>query len=242
MISSHLSKFFSSSKYNIIILAGGLGTRMGDASRYIPKALSSVGQIRAIDHILTKYDFISHRVIIGISAHADLLSSYVTDRYAHLNVAFVNESMLLNTSRSAALCLDNADSQYPTIIQFCDLILEDPLDIEPDSLFIATEHTKGVVGTFRHGFYNGEVVTHLEPVKPNRKKNGLCGLFTFSNTPLLKSIAYSSWKLHADITDDIVRAYNSLLPMSAHHVREIYEFGSESDLRKVNTAHRYHAK
>jgi len=235
----HFSKYFATEKYNVIILAGGLGTRMGQASDYIPKALSTLGRKRAIDYIIEKYDYIAHRYVLGVSAHSDLMSSYVCGKYSHLDISFSNEKILHSTSRSAALCLDSACSTHPTIIQFCDLIVEDPLDITKDSLFLATRETKGVVGTFRHAIIADEIRTLPYPEKPNNELAGLAGIFSFGNTPLLKSLAYSSWGSHHDITEDIVKPYKAATSMKTIHLGEIYEYGTEHDLRLVSSNSRY---
>ena len=235
----HLTKYYSQSKYNVIILAGGLGTRMGEASQYIPKALSQIGALRAIDHIVTKYDFIAHKLIIGVSSHHDLLSAYIRGNYGHLDIAVCHEKSLINTSRSLTRCLDYADSSFPTIVQFCDLVLDEPADIEPDMLFVVNTLTSGVVGTFRHGVIAERIVKYESPIKPDLNRTGLCGLFTFADTPLLKAIAYGSWDQHSDITDDIVVPYRSLRMMRSADVVKIYEFGSQDDLDRVKCDERF---
>ena len=68
-------------KYNIIILAGGAGSRMGVASDYIPKALTSFGSRRAIDFLIDKYIAVANKFIIGTGYHADLLQTYIKGKY-----------------------------------------------------------------------------------------------------------------------------------------------------------------
>jgi len=235
----HLAKYYSSLKYNVVILAGGMGTRMGEASQYIPKALTQFGGLRAIDHILAKYDYIANKFIIGVSAHHDLLSAYIRGRYAHLDINVSFEKQLLNTSRSVSRCLDYVDSSLPTIIQFCDLVLDEPSDLEPDTLFVASQSSSGVVGTFRHGIKDNKIIKYRKPIIPQGLCNGLCGMFVFANTPLLKAIAYGSWDQHSDITDDIVTPYHLKRDMTIAEVKRIYEFGSEDDLARVRLENRF---
>lgn len=59
-----LGQCYANEKFNVIILAGGAGSRMGQASEFIPKALTKVGEFRAIDLLISRYLNISHRLII----------------------------------------------------------------------------------------------------------------------------------------------------------------------------------
>ena len=88
-----LGQFFSEhdEKFNVVVLAGGLGTRMGSASDFIPKALTKLGSQRAIDLIVSKFLLIGHRFVIGTAWHADLLESYVRGRFPNLNLSFSQE-------------------------------------------------------------------------------------------------------------------------------------------------------
>ena len=80
-------------KYNIIILAGGAGSRMGNASDFIPKALSKIGSKRAIDYIIERYSIVAHKFIIGVCYHSDLLKSYIKGNYSNLDIEFSEEKI-----------------------------------------------------------------------------------------------------------------------------------------------------
>lgn len=231
--SLRMERYFAERKYNVIILAGGLGTRMGNSSDYIPKALVKIGLLRAIDHIITRYELIAKRVIIGVCAHSDLLRSYITNYYSHLDISFSIESTLHSTSRSFAYCLDSADSRYPTIVQFCDLIMRSPMDLVEDSLYIVDSSTTGVIGSFRHSILSGTIIKNVDPVNVSVNKNGLAGFFSFGSTPNLKAISYLSWDSHSDFTDDIVAPYSNSNTMKHVKIAEIYEFGTSTDLEAV---------
>lgn len=226
----------SHKKYNVIILAGGAGTRMGVASDYIPKALTRLGEMRAIDFIIERYSHVSRKFIIGVGYHSDLLMSYISGRY-QMPIVYSHEDPenLKNNCYSALYCLDHADSRYGTIIVFCDLIMLDNLVIEDDSLYYVSEKTTGNPGTFRHSisFLGNQVLSIQKNAIPQLRGNGLLGAFVFSNTPLLKALLYSRYDDLTDFTDDAVSAYLERISMNAKECSSVFEFGNEDDLTKV---------
>lgn len=239
-----LGQFFSENeeKYNVVILAGGLGSRMGSASDNIPKALSKIGSQRAIDLLFTKFLLIANQFVIGTSWHGDLLESYVRGRYPNLNVVFSQESPrdLKNNAMSLLYALDNVNSRFGTIVSFCDLLMiSNPL-ISGNAVYLATKDTSGVVGTFRHSFSVrrdsvGEVIVLDKPERISSITNGVIGFFVFKNTILLKEIVYTlarDGRLN-DLTTDIVSRYVKLEETKAFMVDALLEFGTEADLQKV---------
>lgn len=230
-------------KYNIIILAGGLGTRMGVASDYLPKALSKIGSKRAIDYIIERYSPVAHKFIIGTAYHADLLESYIKGNYSHLNIEFSHERVedLKNAGVSTLFCLDKADSRYGTIICFCDLLMISNSIVNDDTIYYADKETKGNIGTFRHSIKieNNNIIKKIEEHNPpvlKEENNGVLGVFCFSNTFILKAITYAKYDFITDLTFDIVRPYNDFGGggfMNAEHCDCVYEFGDENNLQEV---------
>jgi len=228
--------------YNVIILAGGLGTRMGSASEHIPKALTKIGSQRAIDLLINKFSLVAHKLIIGTGWHADLFESYIKGRYPNQQIAFSRESASELRSNAASLlyALDNADSRYGTIVSFCDLlVLSNPV-ISGSAMYAATPDTEGVVGTFRHSVVSAdglacEVEAFEQPKAIDGIANGVIGLFVFSDTILLKELVYSLARSNglSDITTDVVSRYISLDPTKVHEVKALIEFGNEDDLEKA---------
>jgi NDP-sugar pyrophosphorylase family protein len=227
-------------KYNVIILAGGAGSRMGTASDFIPKALTKLGNMRAIDYIIERYHLIAERFIIGTSYHADLLTSYVRGQYRDLaKFSFEKPEDLKNNAYSTAFCLDNADSRFGTIVTFCDLILLNNMVIADDSLLYVSDKTSGFPGTFRHSLiidnkgYVEDIQAHSTPVE---RSNGLLGTFVFANTPLLKSIIYSKYSNLHDFTEDVIADYVHQRKVSAVECQAVYEFGTEESLEILRKA------
>jgi NDP-sugar pyrophosphorylase family protein len=239
-----LGQFFSENdeKYNVVVLAGGLGSRMGSASDHIPKALTKIGTQRAIDLIISKLSLIADRYVVGTGWHSDLLESYLRGRFPNLGLTFSREVVadLKGNATSLMYALDNTDSRIGTIVTFCDLLVVSNPRITGNTLYLATESTKGVVGTFRHSvtLRNGEVrkvVALPSPQRVGEIQNGVIGFFVFRNTLLLKEITYSlarKGKL-GDITTDVITRYIAEEKTQGIEVDALLEFGNETDLQKV---------
>lgn len=235
-----LGQFYSEtgSKYNVVILAGGLGTRMGSASEHIPKALSKLGKERVIDLLLNKLMLVSGRTVIGTGWHGDLLESYVNGRFPD-QARFSREDpgALKGNGMSLLYALDSCDSRLGTIVSFCDLLILSNPKIDGSALYVAHPATKGVVGTFRHsversGANVGRVICNEKPSRVGEVPNGVIGFFVFDNTILLKEIVYHLARLGelGDITSDVVTRYLGIEKMRAHDVDALIEFGNETDL------------
>jgi len=225
-------------KYNVIILAGGAGSRMGNASEFIPKPLTPLGGRRAIDFIIDRFSLVAGRYIIGTGYHADLLESYVRGRYPHLPIEFVKECPedMKCDGLSVIHCLDHADSRMGTIVAYCDLVVTGNPLIIPDSILLASPETKGHVGTFRNlALCHNDVITTLvhrnPPVHvPDDGSFGIMGQFVFSSTPDVKAIAYSVYDRVTDLTTDIALQYMYDNPMVGIMCSGALEFGTEEDL------------
>lgn len=239
-----LGQFFSDDDetFNVVILAGGTGTRMGAASDYIPKALSRIGSQRAIDMLFSKFLLIANQFVVGTGWHADLLESYIRGRYPSMPVSFSREDAaeLKNNGFSLLYALDHVDSRKGTIVSFCDLLLLSNPQIDGSALYLATDSTQGMVGTFRHSVVSRdgkveEVVALETPQKVSDIDNGVIGFFVFHNTILLKELAYSLARQQqlTDITTDIVSRYVALEDTKAVEVDALLEFGNEADLQKA---------
>lgn len=225
-------------KYNVIILAAGSGSRMGVSSEFIPKALTKLGNKRAIDYIISRYMNVAYKFIIGTGYHADLLKSYVTANYHYLNIDYdyhEPSDIRDNDWRPFAHCLDTASSKYGTIVVFCDLLPVSNFLINDNSVLIATKNTKGNVGTFRHSVSDNKIIKNSKPINIHDDNNGVLGTFIFGDTPVLKSITYGSYYNLIDITESVVSPYNDKVGISFEECNKVFEFGNMDDINRVRS-------
>lgn len=230
-----LGQAISFRRYNVIILAGGAGSRMGDASEHIPKALTKLGNSRAVDYLINRYLLVADKFIIGTGHHADLLEGYVRGRYSNLPIEFSREDpeAMVNNGLSALYALDHADSRLGTIISFCDLLIVSNPKLPENGGLLAHPDTKGHLCTFRHSWSNESGFMEHEPRKIGDIDNGLLGVFVFGDTYCLKKIAYGAGEKIDDLTNDVVIPYSKEIPFELGYCDTVYEFGTMQDLQQV---------
>lgn len=232
-------------KFNVIILASGLGARLKGETAYIPKPLVDLDDegTKAIDYLIQKFQYVADKIIVTTAYYAELLEYYLKGKYDNLNLVFSREevSQLAGPGRSFFLGLDSASSALPTIVMFCDYIVEDYISVDHDAIcvtkppkapYIVDQYPKGVA-VIEEG-----IVADLIP-NPNLKKpryGGFNGMAVFQNTLVLKSIAYSeavkkNGKPAYDF--DIVRSYIKKVKTVPIYVSKLYEFGTAEMLKKA---------
>ena len=240
-----VSQLFSvkNQKFNIIILASGLGTKLKPETDFIPKALIELGQLRAIDYLISKYQYLAERIIITVGYSEDLLRNYVRGKYSSLNLQFSSEevSELRGPGKSLMYALDHADSRLPTLITFCDYIIEDQFSVDYDAIGVCKPIKDYVYGTYKTlGIVEEGVAIGLteNDKLESVRENGFTGITICHNTTLLKSIVYSaavsSSKTEGfDYALDIIRCYIEKVRTLALPLSKMLEFGTEDTLIKT---------
>ena len=231
-------------KFNIIILASGLGTRLKPQTDFIPKALIELGELRAIDYLVAKYQYLAERIIITVGYSADLLENYVKGKYSSLNLQFSREetSELQGPATSLMYALDCASSRIPTLITFCDYIVEDQFSVDYDAIGVCKPVEGYIYDTYKFLAVVEEGVA-LDLVEnddlKNVKENGLMGIAICHNTTLLKSIIYSAAESKTGNEDVdyafIFRSYLKKTRTLALPLSKIFEFGTEDALAKTRS-------
>lgn len=241
----------SGKNFNVIILASGLGTRLRPETDNIPKPLVELdGEgTKAIDYLIQKFQYVTGRLIITTAYCADLLESYVKGKYPTLNPIFSREkvSELKSPGTSLVFGLDQAFSNLPTIVMFCDYIVEDYIPVDNDALcvskkpeppYIVDSHPKGVP------IIEEEIITDLVQNSnlEEDRYGGFTGIGIFHDTLLLKSLAYTKAhekKLNATYDFDITKEYIKKVKTIPIYVSKMYEFGTMEMLKKIREIHNY---
>ncbi|HDR68485.1 MAG TPA: hypothetical protein ENN61_05480 [Bacteroidaceae bacterium] len=229
--------------FNVIILASGLGTRLKPETDFIPKALVELGNLRAIDYLISKYQYLAEGIIITVGYSADLLKNYVKGKYSSLNLLFSREdvSELRGPGKSLIYALDRANSRIPTLITFCDYIIEEQFSVDYDAIGVCKPVEGYVYGTYKTlaVVEEGVALGLIENKDLNsRKENGFTGIMICHNTMLLKSIVYSAAVSNPKSEDidyafDVVRPYIKRARTTVLPLTKMYEFGTEDTLSKT---------
>ena len=165
----------SGKKFNVIILASGLGARLKPETDNIPKPLVELDAqgTKAIDYLIQKFQYVAGRLIITTAYCADLLEAYVKGKYSTMDPLFARVPELISPGASLIAGLDQAASDLPTIILFCDYIVEDYIPVDNDALCVTQIpplDSPYVVDQFPKGIPEIEILERLSKEFPHGVK------------------------------------------------------------------------
>ena len=115
-----------SDSYKVCILAAGLGSRLGDLTRYVNKALLPVAYKPVLSHILEKIPS-EIEIIVAVGHHHELIRQFVKLCYPERNITLVQVDRFEgpNTGPGYSLLKCKEFLQSPFIVTTCDtLVLE----------------------------------------------------------------------------------------------------------------------
>jgi NDP-sugar pyrophosphorylase family protein len=231
-------------KFNVIILASGLGLRLRPETESVPKPMLWLGpQVPiAIDYLIQKFQGVAERMIIATAYQADLLEYYLKGKYGSLPLVFSREEVLdlKSPGRSVVFALSKVALDLPTIVMFSDFIIEDNIPVDEDALclnekpvppYIIDPHTKGLP-IIKDGVITGLI---FNPKHQEEHYGGFTGTGIFHNTKLFKSIADRLIKEKPDVAYDfdIVEEYISQVRTVPVYISKIYEFGTPELLKQM---------
>ena len=106
----------------VLIMAGGLGRRLGDITRYIPKPLVEVAGrpiLATLIQDLAAQGF--HRVVLAVGHKAELIERYFGDgRRFGVNISYVRDGRPLGTAGAIAAALPQLEREF--IVTNADLL------------------------------------------------------------------------------------------------------------------------
>ncbi|MDW3206337.1 MAG: sugar phosphate nucleotidyltransferase [Alphaproteobacteria bacterium] len=94
-----------------LVMAGGFGSRMGDATRHTPKPLLELNGRPILDHILERVEAAGHKSIyISTYYLSDKIEGFIESRSNSADVHIVNEAKKLGTAGAVGLLADAGDA------------------------------------------------------------------------------------------------------------------------------------
>lgn len=137
-----------------IILAAGMGKRLGELTKNNTKCMVEVNGVKLIDRVLT---FLSHldlkRIVIVVGYKAQNLVQYIENQYGNLNIEFVENPIYDKTNNIYSLALaKDKFKEDDTLLLESDLIFEESMlkklvdDKQPDIALVA-KYEKWMDGT-----------------------------------------------------------------------------------------------
>lgn len=137
-----------------IILAAGMGRRLGEMTKNNTKCMVEVNGVKLIDRVLT---YLSHldlkRIVIVVGYQAQNLMEYVENQYKNLNIEFINNPIYDKTNNIYSLTLaKDKFKEDDTLLLESDLIYEESMlrllvDNQQPDLALVAKYEKWMDGT-----------------------------------------------------------------------------------------------
>lgn len=137
-----------------LILAAGMGKRLGELTQNNTKCMVKVNGVPLIDRLLTQLSRINlKRVVIVIGYEGERLKQYLGDSYKGLKIEYINNPIYEKTNNIYSLSLAKKElSEDDTILVESDLIFEDSIfDLivksEYDNVAVVAKYASWMDGT-----------------------------------------------------------------------------------------------
>lgn len=108
----------------VVIMAGGLGTRLYPYTKILPKPLIPIGEIPIAEHIINKFNQYGCKDFYLIVNHKkNMIKAYFNDIEKDYNLNFIDEDRPLGTGGGLSLLKGKIDSTF--ILSNCDILIEE---------------------------------------------------------------------------------------------------------------------
>lgn len=108
----------------VVIMAGGLGTRLYPYTKILPKPLIPVGEIPIIEHIINRF----HRQGVSefhliVNHKKNMIKAYMNEVEKDYSVSYIDENQPLGTG--GGLSLLKGQIKQPFILSNCDILIDE---------------------------------------------------------------------------------------------------------------------
>jgi dTDP-glucose pyrophosphorylase len=134
-----VSKFTDDVK--VVIMAGGLGTRLYPYTKILPKPLIPIGEVPITEHIMDRFSLFGIKNFILIVNHKkSMIKSYFNDIDKNYKIEYADENKPLGTGGGLSLIKKKIQNTF--ILSNCDILIEEDYkkiyDYHRDNNFIIT--------------------------------------------------------------------------------------------------------
>lgn len=107
----------------VVIMAGGMGTRLYPYTKILPKPLIPIGEVPILERIINRFcEYGVSRFYLTLNYKKGMIKSYFADLAPEYEVCYVEEDKPLGTAGSIRLIKDSFDS--PVIVTNCDTLID----------------------------------------------------------------------------------------------------------------------
>lgn len=215
---------------NVIIMAGGKGTRLYPYTKILPKPLIPIGDIPIMERVIDEfYTYGVKDFYISVNYKKHMIQSYFSELESDYHIQYIEESKPLGTCGSIRLI--DKSFNFPVFVTNCDIL------IRADYADIYNHHVKsgnavtlvtalkndtipyGVV----HSKENGEIINIEE--KPQRSYMVNTGMYVI-NPEIIKLIPENTYFHMTDLTEKAIQqGYTvGMYPVSEDSFLDMGEF------------------
>lgn len=108
----------------VVIMAGGLGTRLYPYTKVLPKPLIPIGEIPIVEHIINRFNqWGSNQFFLIVNHKKNMIKAYFNEIEKNYEVNYADEDAPLGTGGGLSLLKGKIDSTF--ILTNCDIIIEE---------------------------------------------------------------------------------------------------------------------
>ena len=121
----------------VIIMAGGLGTRLYPYTKILPKPLIPVGELPIVEHIINRFSqFGINQYFMVVNHKKNMIKAYFNEVIKNYDLFFVDEDIPLGTGGGLSLLKGKISTTF--ILSNCDILVDE--DYEKILNFHRNEH------------------------------------------------------------------------------------------------------
>ncbi|RBP58090.1 nucleotidyltransferase-like protein [Alkalibaculum bacchi] len=108
----------------VVIMAGGLGTRLYPYTKILPKPLIPIGEIPIVEHIINRFNqYGCNQFYLVVNHKKNMIKAYFNEIEKGYKVNYVDEDNPLGTGGGLSLLKGKIDSTF--ILSNCDILIEE---------------------------------------------------------------------------------------------------------------------
>lgn len=108
----------------VVIMAGGLGTRLHPYTKILPKPLIPVGEIPIVEHIINHFNqYGSDQFYLIVNHKKNMVKAYFNEIDKPYKVSYIDENKPLGTGGGLSLIKGKIDTTF--VLSNCDILIEE---------------------------------------------------------------------------------------------------------------------
>lgn len=220
----------------VIIMAGGLGTRLKELTQEMPKPMLKVGQDPMLQHIINNFkQYGYNKIFISVNYKAEIIENYFQDGYAHgVKIEYIKEHKRLGTAGGIGIAREYLNA--PFFVINGDIFTN--LNVENMMKFHIENHFDITVGIRKHSF---QIPYGVIKVKDNHinelKEKPIIDYFINAGVYCLSPnvLEYIPEDEYFEITDLINICIKNNKKVGSYEIKEYWmDIGRLEDYNKVN--------